>query len=92
MMRTGKYEYQSEFARHYVAQGRAEGEARGRAEGEAHGEARGEARGVIAVLEARGLAISDAARARILGCTDLATLDRWVRRAVTVGAVDELFD
>jgi flagellar biosynthesis/type III secretory pathway protein FliH len=34
-----KYEYQSDFARQYIAQGRAEGEAQGRAEGEAHGRA-----------------------------------------------------
>ncbi|MBI4705627.1 MAG: hypothetical protein HY744_31425 [Deltaproteobacteria bacterium] len=37
MMETGGYEYQSEFARRYVAQGRAEGRADGRAEGEAQG-------------------------------------------------------
>ena len=83
-MLNGKYEPMSDFAKHHFAQGRAEGEARGRAEGEAYG--------VLAVLDARGLSVSDAARARIVGCADLATLDRWVRRAVTVGDVDELFD
>jgi len=40
-----KYEYQSDFARHYIALGRAEGQAHGRAEGEAHGRAEGEAHG-----------------------------------------------
>ncbi len=84
LMLNGKYEPMSDFAKHHFARGRADGEARGRAEGEA--------RGVLAFLDARGLAVSDANRARILGCTDLATLDRWVRRAVTVCAVDELFD
>ena len=34
-MDPAKYEYQSEFARRYVAQGRAEGEATGKAEGRA---------------------------------------------------------
>jgi hypothetical protein len=36
-----KYEYQSDFARQYVAQGRAEGVAEGKAEGRAEGEAHG---------------------------------------------------
>ncbi|MFO0758635.1 MAG: hypothetical protein U0359_19230 [Byssovorax sp.] len=59
----------------------AKGEARGRAEGEARGRAEGEAKGVLAVLEARGLPVSEAIRARILGCTDVATLDGWLQRA-----------
>jgi hypothetical protein len=62
------YEYQSDFAKRYVAQGeargRAEGEARGRAEGEARGRAEGEARGVLTVLAARGIAVPDDVRAR----------------------------
>ena len=40
-----KYEYQSDFARRYVAQGRAEGLATGEAEGLAKGEAKGLAEG-----------------------------------------------
>jgi hypothetical protein len=47
---------------------------------------------VLAVLEARGLAISDAQRERIAATTDLETLDRWVRRAATVSSTDELFE
>jgi hypothetical protein len=58
---------------------------------EAVGEARGEARAVLTVLAARGLEISDEARERISGCTDLDQLDQWVRRAVTVTPADELF-
>ena len=42
-MDPAKYEYQSEFARRYIALGKAEG----RAEGEARGEARGEAKGKV---------------------------------------------
>ncbi len=75
LMAGGTYEYQSDFARKYVAKGRAEG----------HAEA------VIEVLETRGLPVSDAARARILACTDAARLAAWVRMAVTVASVDELF-
>ena len=65
------------------ARGEARGEIRGEARGEIRGEARGEARAILTLLDARGLAVSDTVRARILGCTDLATLDRWVRRAAT---------
>lgn len=46
---------------------------------------------VVAVLEARGLTISDTQRKRILETTDSDLLDQWVRRAVTVATVDELF-
>lgn len=46
---------------------------------------------MLAVLDARGIAVSDDARARITGCTDLEQLDVWVRRAVAAATVDELF-
>jgi len=46
---------------------------------------------VIAFLEARALLVDDAARAQILGCTDLTVLDRWVRRAATIDTIEELF-
>ena len=78
--KNGKYEYQSSFAKKYVA------------EGEARGEARGKARAVIAVLDARGIAVSDEARARIKACSDPSQLDGWVRLAVTAGSAEELFD
>lgn len=47
---------------------------------------------VLAVLEARGLAVSDAQRERITATNDLETLDRWVRRAATVSSTDALFE
>jgi hypothetical protein len=43
------------------------------------------------MLDARGLRASDEARARILACTDATQLDTWVRKAVSVTSVDELF-
>ncbi|MCB9737899.1 MAG: hypothetical protein H6747_01450 [Deltaproteobacteria bacterium] len=66
------------------ARGRAEGEARGRAEGEARGEARGRSSAILAVLRARGLAVSDAERDQISACHDLELLERWLMRAATV--------
>jgi hypothetical protein len=73
------YEWQSDLARNSAARGRAEGEARGRAEG------------VLEVLEARGIAVSDVERQRVLGCTDLDRLRCWMRRAATIAKADELF-
>jgi hypothetical protein len=54
-------------------------------------QARGEAKALLAVLEARGLRVSDEARARILACTDVAQLDAWIRKAATATSIDELF-
>ena len=73
------------------AEGKAEGEARGEARGEAKGIAKGKADAVLAVLTARGLLVSDEARARIEACTDVATLDRWIARAATVSSTEEVF-
>jgi hypothetical protein len=50
-------------------------------EGRAEGEAKGEAKSILAVLAARGIAVSDAIRDRVLECTDIPTLDVWVQRA-----------
>jgi predicted transposase YdaD len=73
------------------AKGKAEGEAKGKAEGEAKGKAKGKAEAVLAVLAARGLRVTAAQRARVLGCADLATLEGWLRQAVTSRATGELF-
>ncbi len=75
LMTTTPHRYQSDFARRYFAQG----------------EARGEARAVLAVLEARGIDISEEARERIADCADIDQLDVWIRRAATVTKADELF-
>jgi hypothetical protein len=83
LMDAGKYEYQSDFAKKYIAIGRADGEARG--------EARATAAAVVAFLTARGIAVPVEMRDRILACRDVAELERWVVRAATVGTVDELF-
>jgi hypothetical protein len=78
LMRTGTREYQSEFARKYFFQGHAEGHAEGRAED------------VLAVLDARGIDVPEADRARIGGCRDLDRLGVWLRRAVTADSVADL--
>ena len=68
-----------------------EGLRRAHADGTAAGKAEGKAEGVLAVLEARGLDVSAEQRARILSCTDVPTLDRWLRAAVACTGVDALF-
>jgi hypothetical protein len=83
MMRSGTYEYQSDFVRRYVFQGRAEGRAQGRAEGEA--------KAVLEVLDARGMDVPEDVRARVVGCTDLEQLKSWLRRAATAHSIDEVF-
>lgn len=56
------------------------------------GRAAEKAADIIAVLEARAHSVTDAQRERILGCDDLAQLDRWLRRAATVASTDALFE
>ena len=69
---------------------RSEGEVRGEARGETRGEVRGRARSILKVLEARGIAISEAQRQEILDCRDLAQLDRWLARAILASSVEEI--
>lgn len=82
-MSTGLREYQSEFARKYVHQGRAAGRAEGRAEGEA--------KALLTVLATRGFDVPDDVHDRITGCSDLDQLETWISRAVTAQSVDEVF-
>jgi hypothetical protein len=49
------------------------------------------AESVLRVLAKRQLAVSDAQRERILDCSDLDTLDRWLDTAVIATSTDELF-
>lgn len=75
LMTTGTYEYQSDFARRYFSKGKAEGEAKA----------------LLALLDARGIEITDEARTRITECTDVDQLETWVRRAATIDSINDLF-
>jgi hypothetical protein len=55
------------------------------------GEAKGKAEAILLVLEGRGLPVSADQRKGILACTDMATLDGWLKRAATVSSADQLF-
>ncbi|WP_437634239.1 hypothetical protein [Sorangium sp. So ce854] len=86
IMKSG-YEFQSEFARSYVAKGEEKGMEKGRQAGLREGKAQA----VLAVLEARGLEVPAEVRERVLASTDLAELDRWIRHAASVSDARELF-
>jgi Putative restriction endonuclease len=52
--------------------------------------ARSRAESILMVMEARGIAISPAQREEILGCSDLAQLDRWLSRAAVASSADKI--
>lgn len=56
----------------------------------AEGEVKGEAKALLLILKQRGMAMTDDQQRRIVTCTDLATVDRWLDRAFSVASVDEL--
>jgi predicted transposase YdaD len=65
---------------------------RGRQQGVTQGKAEGKAEALLQVLAARGLHVDDTARHRILSCTDLAILDRWLTQALKATSLPEVFD
>jgi Uma2 family endonuclease len=54
------------------------------------GKAEAKAEGILAVLEARGVAVGEDDRKQILSCRDLQALERWLRRAATAASVGEV--
>ncbi len=68
------YEYQSDFAKKYVAQGARRQEC------------------LLTVLRARGIAVPDAARERILAQKDPARLERWLEKAAVAASLAEVID
>src|SRR5690606_15716392 len=58
------YNFTSDFARKYIA------------EGEAKGEAKGEANSILTVLDARGIAVSEQVRETTTSCDDLDQLQK----------------
>jgi hypothetical protein len=69
-----------------VAAAKADGKAEGRAEGKADGTADA----ILKVLEARGVAVSQAQREEISRCSDLARLSRWLVRASLATSAEEV--
>ncbi|WP_280398833.1 hypothetical protein [Nocardia carnea] len=82
IMSTGlrDYNFTSDFARRYVAEGRAEGRAQGEAES------------ILTVLDARGIDVTDRVRKTVTSCEDLDQLQKWLRRALEINHAEELLD
>lgn len=87
-MATGTYEWQSDFARKYVGQGREEG----REEGLEEGLVKGKREAILRLLEAHEVPVDASTRSRIEECSELERLDTWFTRAITAESADELFD
>ncbi|MBI2567653.1 MAG: hypothetical protein HYV63_11530 [Candidatus Schekmanbacteria bacterium] len=81
MLDLKEYQPQSELYHKYIR--------RWLEEGKAEGEAAGMAEAVLAVFEVRGLPVTDEQRELILSCRDPDRLDRWHRRAISAGSVEE---
>jgi hypothetical protein len=77
-MDPAKYEFQSEFAKRYLSQGRAEGEAKGRAEA------------LVRLLTLKfGTPLQDAVAQRIRGAS-MQELELWTERVLTEQSVDDV--
>jgi hypothetical protein len=60
------------------------------AEGRVAGEIAALARAILALLAARGVAVSSEARTHIEACKDVSTLDRWIIRAASANSAEEV--
>jgi hypothetical protein len=76
-MDPAKYEFQSEFARRFLSQGRAEGEARGRAEA------------LLKLLTLRFAPVSDVVAGRVRAAS-IEDLERWTERVLSAATVDDV--
>ncbi len=86
------YEYKSDFAKKYVAQGRTEGREEGREEGRTEGRVDAARRLLLAILEERNLGPSDGTRARVEATSTPELLERWVRTAATATHEEDVFE
>lgn len=85
-MEPGLEMFFSKAQRRNFERGRAEGEAKGKAKGKAEGEAAA----LLKILARRGLTLTAEQRRRIMGCTDLAMLEHWLDRVLSVSSAAEL--
>lgn len=88
-MDPAKYEYQSEFARWYFAEGQVRGEAKGKAEGKAEGMAEGKVELVLKQLALRFGQLSDSAVERVRAATT-ENLDVFAERVLTAQTLAEV--
>ncbi len=63
---------------------------RGRLRGREEGLLRGRAEAVLRLLTGRGLHVDEVSRQLILSCSDVATLDLWIDRAIHATSLSEV--
>ncbi len=68
------------------------GYTRGEADGRVTGKAEGKAEAVLAILGARGIAVSEEQRAAITAVVEAERLDRWIARALVVSTAAEILE
>lgn len=68
-----------------------ESDAKAEAKGEAKGAAKTRSADILRILEVRKVALNDADRNRISGCTDVELLDRWFNAAITALSAEQVF-
>jgi hypothetical protein len=89
-MDPAKYEYQSEFARHYIALGRSEGRSEGEADGKVAGKVEGKVELLVRLLTRRFGPLPAAVSER-LAATSPAELDRCAERVLDATSIDDVF-
>lgn len=82
------FEYQSDFARRYIAQGKEEGRIEGKAEGKAEGKSEGRVEIVLKLLALRFGSLTDAVEANIRGAED-SQIDAVAARTLTAQTLAE---
>ncbi|MFE8603994.1 Rpn family recombination-promoting nuclease/putative transposase [Archangium violaceum] len=85
-------ELMGSWAEEMIERGVQKGLARGREEGREEGLIRARAEYILRTLTARGVRVDEAARQRILTCTDMATLDRWFDRSLNATALSDVLE
>ena len=75
LMAIPNYEFQSDFARGYFAEGKSVGKAET----------------LLKLLQLRGFLVSEAQQQAVLACRDVDQLDAWVARVLTARDLDEVF-
>jgi hypothetical protein len=91
-MDLSKYEFQSEFAKHYIGIGRAEGKAEGEAKGKAVGEAEGRVALLLKLLAEKGLGPLDAHTLERIEQGTLEQLETWAVRVLRATSLSDIFD
>lgn len=88
-MDPAKYEYQSDFAKQYIAVGKAEGKAEGKTEGLAEGQARGKLEIVLKLLALRFGPLPESVQAKI-HTLEVARLDVLAERILRATTLEEV--